>query len=1749
MLFEQMIKDVEHFIYDERLIPSILKERTMERALRRFGRNNIKESSGGQRDLLSIGLILRIKNRVKIKNMFNALEEMVERGYIGEDQAKEISDLREYILRVRNDLYILHKKYPDEVENDVHLTKKSIRRLAEFRGIPKDELAKEIEKKRNLIKSILFKFKSKKDIREIIKKPFQARKTEKEGRIRNTESRSEPFESKDFIENALLSYVSLWRKSGEKVTKEFIEKRNPKLYELCNRFGINIDEILEKSSEELDREIKRRKEFYEESARYVSKYTFRVIEESYPAIEQRMKVMRLEKERRVNADELWSKLHEEEKEDLRKIARTALRREYKKSLYYNSNGAIEEKAKLLLLKTRERPGWSECPIPFCVGGEILSALSFCCDPHMKCCKYRTGVLDEIGLSEARFKEIKDEFARENNWFSNEVCFGSLSYCCMTGHCPDRDHVLIRLYGRYLFSIDPVGLKAKQGETSLSEILKELKENFRSHGITLSENAMIEETEGGELEITDRGEVYIIKRDKGELKVYGGDLEKVKRKYFELKRLLAIRLLEAAENKELVKPYLEELRRSVEREKESSPVMRETKTSSEAGYFMSSPISGRLLDEFDWMIERAGEKIKEVGGREKPVPNKTTKNPKDIELMILESKLREKCEIKHTEWDELEIPYKEKPHRGVVHTIYRKGLMELRRIGRIMTSYDHDKKTGYIGHTELSKGYRGKGLSYNILNIAFNDLISRGATKFVVSRVMPYGQIIYRRLSVGIIKSLMNYGFAPEFDPNSLKEENLQKISISHRRGSPIAYKVKLKGKTIWAILTDENGDPITNKDYYKAHRDIDFIRKEYEEGRVLLGNVRYEVKDYDKFWSQMSVVKPPEILDITDSLENYVKLNSKDIDGIRGNVYGWVVRNKKKIYWKDGIYYLTKEDYADCCKYLKTDDLGVSLSEILTKDIGKSLQRAIKLRGREREKRLNEIWMEFKRILKSCNPIERHSKIHDLWNNGILKIGDEGIRREVKKSLKLYVYASDLDTDTRNEILLLMKKDHDYSVEEISVDETGIDVRKLKETFFTFREYMNTVLFNPKWGYYGSGKAKIGGRAIEKRDFDTFPEILSPLFGEMIAKQIFAMWWSMKEAGLIKKGEIFEVLELGAGSGVLAHDILSYLSRKSKEGGHWGMLWENLVYTTGEISSTLRERQKQLNAKFGRHIRIKYADAKDLLEFTRKPFKGVILSNELIDTFGFERIRLGKAFIEKGTFEVCLPLPTLEKDALHRLKLSTRKVNKLMASSQRYIEMFDLPELKESIYLSKKDFIDLENHLAGLKDKGIKDIFDLGLYFKEIFINGELFPGLFEYIEMMRPFIVEKIVSNKGRSIVMPVNTDSGNYIRSVAEILNRRGSAGYVITIDYGGNAQSVILGGGIEEREAIRSGNYRYKIPTRFNPYLKPGDVDITSNLNFSYLHLTGKRSGLETVFFGPQNCLAVPEQRIGNIDLSTSEGYAREKVNNYEIFIKEKEGSPVDFDMLIQSSINIPEDMRYRNPFSEIWGIERLALEPQEMLQVSPDEKILGSDNLKRDLKKVGVGNVEEFCSELKEWGKGRDELTSRLFSKFRRDSRGKKVLEVLEKWGLLKKGVSIEEGNANPPKRELDSTEIPESFELDIEDEDYKDIAERILKKLPKHALEILEENMRGVRYPYLGYGGGLPAFISNDRVNMELCYSPRYFADLLTHEISHFFDGYIRENPPIDRPELMEILKDPLTYARQWIIDGLALFLLYPEEFR
>jgi predicted metal-binding transcription factor (methanogenesis marker protein 9) len=101
-------------------------------------------------------------------------------------------------------------------------------------------------------------------------------------------------------------------------------------------------------------------------------------------------------------------------------------------------------------KLRDIPGWERnAPIPICLGGDYR-ALTFCCKPGhsltyvLKC--RRDENLEELGLSAEDFIEIKEKFSKNNDWDSEVVCFGSLSYCCMRrGGCPHRDLALLARY--------------------------------------------------------------------------------------------------------------------------------------------------------------------------------------------------------------------------------------------------------------------------------------------------------------------------------------------------------------------------------------------------------------------------------------------------------------------------------------------------------------------------------------------------------------------------------------------------------------------------------------------------------------------------------------------------------------------------------------------------------------------------------------------------------------------------------------------------------------------------------------------------------------------------------------------------------------------------------------------------------------------------------------------------------------------------------------------------------------------------------------------------------------------------------------------------------------------------------------------------------------------------------------------------------------------------------------------------------
>lgn len=142
-----------------------------------------------------------------------------------------------------------------------------------------------------------------------------------------------------------------------------------------------------------------------------------------------------------------------------------------------------------------------------------------------------------------------------------------------------------------------------------------------------------------------------------------------------------------------------------------------------------------------------------------------------------------------------------------------------------------------------------------------------------------------------------------------------------------------------------------------------------------------------------------------------------------------------------------------------------------------------------------------------------------------------------------------------------------------------------------FDEFMNLALYYPQLGYYRSGSEKFG----EKGDFITAPET-SDLFGFCLARQCVQVFQDNDS-----------ILEFGAGSGVLAAQILFELARLNNLPKYYYIL---------ELSAELKHRQKQTIAKTLPEL----LDRVVWLDKLPENFKGVVIANEVLDAMPAKRI-------------------------------------------------------------------------------------------------------------------------------------------------------------------------------------------------------------------------------------------------------------------------------------------------------------------------------------------------------------------------------------------------------------------------------------------------------------------------------------------------------------------------------------------------
>ena len=145
--------------------------------------------------------------------------------------------------------------------------------------------------------------------------------------------------------------------------------------------------------------------------------------------------------------------------------------------------------------------------------------------------------------------------------------------------------------------------------------------------------------------------------------------------------------------------------------------------------------------------------------------------------------------------------------------------------------------------------------------------------------------------------------------------------------------------------------------------------------------------------------------------------------------------------------------------------------------------------------------------------------------------------------------------------------------------------------WINFAQFMDAALYTPGLGYYSGGAKKFGLSG----DFVTAPEI-SPLFAKTIARQVLQVLSSLKT-----QNKQADILELGAGTGRLAKDLLLELSKLEQLPTRYMIL---------EVSAHLREvQQATLKAALPDDLmkRVVWLDA------LPERFDGLIFANEVLD--------------------------------------------------------------------------------------------------------------------------------------------------------------------------------------------------------------------------------------------------------------------------------------------------------------------------------------------------------------------------------------------------------------------------------------------------------------------------------------------------------------------------------------------------------
>jgi len=180
----------------------------------------------------------------------------------------------------------------------------------------------------------------------------------------------------------------------------------------------------------------------------------------------------------------------------------------------------------------------------------------------------------------------------------------------------------------------------------------------------------------------------------------------------------------------------------------------------------------------------------------------------------------------------------------------------------------------------------------------------------------------------------------------------------------------------------------------------------------------------------------------------------------------------------------------------------------------------------------------------------------------------------------------------------------------------------------TFRDWMQTALYDPDAGYYCRGDRNRWGR---EGDYRTSPE-RSSLFAATMARYIVRLY---EESG---KPPALTILECGAGDGRFAAALLETLQSDFTE------VFSITRYVVDELSPNSQSLAQKRLAPFADRVSFQR------LENIRTDF-GVVFSNELLDAFPVHRVKMEAGRLREffadvsadGEFEWTLGAPSTER--------------------------------------------------------------------------------------------------------------------------------------------------------------------------------------------------------------------------------------------------------------------------------------------------------------------------------------------------------------------------------------------------------------------------------------------------------------------------------------------------------------------------